>query len=280
MNVQSRAIPCVERTMARTRPPAVAGTFYPGFPRALEDAVRAYLAQAEAEAPTSIGSTPQALIAPHAGYVYSGPVAASAYSRIAPRAGEIRRVVLIGPAHRVWVRGLAAPEADAFETPLGRIAIDRAALDRVLALPQVAASDAPHAREHSLEVHLPFLQVLLGDFALVPLVAGDASGGEVAQVLAALWGGPETLVLVSTDLSHYHDYATARRIDAATTRAIETCAAESIDSEQACGYVGLQGLLLFARNRGLRVRALDVRNSGDTAGSRDSVVGYGSYAVG
>jgi AmmeMemoRadiSam system protein B len=262
--------------MARVRRPAVAGTFYPGAPRALEDAVRGFLGAATGSADPA----PKALIAPHAGYVYSGPVAASAYARIAARTAEIRRVVLLGPAHRFRLRGLAAPEAEVFETPLGAVRIDRAALEPVLALPQVVASDAAHAREHSLEVHLPFLQLLLGDFGLVPLVVGDAAAEEVEQVIDLLWGGSETLIVVSTDLSHYHDYATAKRIDTETTRAVEICAAESIDSEQACGYVPLQGLLLRARNHGLSVRAVDVRNSGDTAGSRDSVVGYGSFVVG
>lgn len=262
--------------MARARRPAVAGTFYPRAPRALEEAVRGYLTAA----PVATELPPKALIAPHAGYVYSGPVAASAYARIAPRAREIRRVVLLGPDHRVSVRGLAAPEADAFETPLGAVRIDRAALEPVLALPQVICSDEPHAREHSLEVHLPFLQLLLDDFALVPLVVGDAHPEEVEQVLGRLWGGSETLVIVSTDLSHYHDYATARRIDAQTVRAIEALAPEAIDFEQACGCLPVQGLLLCGRDRGLSVRAIDVRNSGDTAGTRDSVVGYASFAVG
>ena len=262
--------------MARVRRPAVAGTFYPGAPRALEDAVRGHLRAVAVPA----GPAPKALIAPHAGYVYSGPVAASAYARIAARAAEIRRVVLLGPAHFVDLRGLAVPCHDAFETPLGAVRIDRAALEPVLARPCVVASDIPHAREHSLEVHLPFLQLLLGEFALAPLAVGDARAEEVQAVLDLLWGGRETLVIVSSDLSHYHDYATAREIDAATVRAIEACEGEQIDSEQACGYLPVRGLLRCARERGLRVRAVDVRNSGDTAGSRASVVGYASFTVG
>ncbi len=266
--------------MTRTRRPAVAGTFYPASPRALEEAVREYLRVAhERQHGAPREAAPKALIAPHAGYLYSGPVAASGYARIAPRAAEIRRVVLLGPAHRVPVRGLAAPRADVFETPLAPTPLDRAALERVLALPQVVASDTPHAHEHSLEVHLPFLQLVLDDFSLAPLVVGDATPEEVAEVLDLLWGGPETLVVVSSDLSHYLDYATARRIDAETTRAIEALDPDAIRSEQACGQIPVQGLLLAARRRGLRVRAVDVRNSGDTAGARDSVVGYGSYVV-
>jgi AmmeMemoRadiSam system protein B len=204
-------------------------------------------------------------------------VAASAYVRIAARRDEIERVVLLGPSHRVALRGLAAPEAEAFATPLGRVPLDSEALERVLGLPQVSVLDAAHAAEHSLEVQLPFLQELLGEFSLVPLVVGDATPQEVAEVLEILWGGSETLIVVSSDLSHYQDYATARRLDAETTRAIVSLDPEAIDREQACGRVPVQGLLLAARQRGLVASAVDVRNSGDTAGPRDRVVGYGAY---
>jgi len=255
------------------RRPAVAGLFYPGDPRELVDSVQRYLR----EAPGDGGPAPKAMIAPHAGYVYSGPVAGSAYARLASARGVVRRVVLIGPSHRVPFRGLAVPTADVFTTPLGPIPVDREALERILALPQVIVSDEAHAAEHSLEVQLPFLQEVLGDFALVPIAAGEASAAEVAEVLEALWGGPETLVVVSSDLSHYYDYATARRLDAETTRAIEELRPEALGSESACGRVGVRGLLLAARGHGLRCRTLDVRNSGDTAGPRDQVVGYGAY---
>jgi AmmeMemoRadiSam system protein B len=260
-------------TMGRIRRPAVAGSFYPAEPEELERCVRAFLRDASAPAEAA----PKALIAPHAGYVYSGPVAASAYARVAARREEIERVVLLGPAHRVAVAGLAAPEADFFATPVGAVPIDRAALAALRALPQLSFSDAAHASEHSLEVQLPFLQALLGSFALVPLVVGDASPEEVAEVLGLLWGGPETLVVVSSDLSHYHDYTTARHMDADTTRAIEALDGGAIAWEQACGRIPIQGLLLAARQRGLRARAVDVRSSGDTAGPRDRVVGYGAY---
>jgi AmmeMemoRadiSam system protein B len=236
--------------------------------------VQGYLRDAQARA----GAAPKALVAPHAGYVYSGPIAGSAYAALAAARGEIRTVVLLGPAHRVALRGLGAPSAHAFETPLGSVAVDREALARVAGLPQVVTSDAAHALEHSLEVQLPFLQELLGDFSLVPLVVGDATPQEVAEVLELLWGGPETLVVVSSDLSHYHDFETARRMDAAASRAIEALDPDSLGPEQACGRIPVQGLLLVARRRGLRARALDVRNSGDTAGPRDAVVGYGAYA--
>jgi hypothetical protein len=261
--------------MEKVRPPAVAGSFYPGVRAALEAAVQGFLGDARAGAEGA--EVPKALIAPHAGYVYSGAVAASAYARIAAARGVIERVVLLGPAHRVRVSGLAAPQADAFSTPLGDVRLDRAALDGILDLPQVSVFDAAHAPEHSLEVHLPFLQIALGDFALVPLVVGDARPEEVAEVLERLWGGEETLVVISSDLSHFHGYTTAQRMDEETSRAIEALEPECIGTEQACGRIPVQGLLVAARRRGLRARAIDVRNSGDTAGPRDSVVGYGSY---
>ena len=261
--------------MKKVRPPAVAGSFYPGTRRELEEAVRGYLDAA----PRTTEPPPKAIIAPHAGYVFSGPIAASAYARIADLRDPVRRVVLLGPAHHVAVAGLVAPAAAAFATPLGPVPLDTDALQQVAALPQVQVDEAAHVLEHSLEVHLPFLQRTLSDFRLVPLLVGDATPDAVAEVLDLLWGGEETLVVVSTDLSHYHDYETARRMDAATTLAIESLDAEAIEYEQACGRIPVQGLLLAARKRGLRVRSIDVRNSGDTAGSRDAVVGYGAYVV-
>ncbi len=279
--------------MKRVRPPAVAGRFYPGDRAELEAAVRGYLSAVKvpavkvpaveagggADAAVEAGSTPKAVIAPHAGYIYSGPIAASAYARIARAPGAIRRVVLLGPAHRVAVAGLAAPEADAFATPMGEVPLDRDSLQRALELPQVRVFDAAHALEHSLEVHLPFLQSILDDFVLVPLVVGDASPEAVAEVLDRLWGGEETLIVVSTDLSHYNEYATAQRLDAATSEAIEALALDRIETDHACGRIPVQGLLRVAQRRGMQARAIDVRNSGDTAGPRDSVVGYGAYAL-
>ena len=259
----------------RSRRPAVAGLFYPAEPGELAAAVRACL---RAAAPAA-GPPPRALIAPHAGYVYSGEIAGSAYARLAPLRGKVRRVVLIGPSHHVPFRGLAVPSADAFATPLGDVPVDRAAVERLLELPQVEERDDAHAREHSLEVQLPFLQEVLGAFALVPLAAGDASAEEVAEVLELLFDEPGTLVVVSSDLSHYHDYATARRLDAATSRAIEALRPEALDFESACGRVGVNGLLVLARRRGLSARTLDLRSSGDTAGPRDRVVGYGAYEL-
>ncbi len=260
--------------MSSVRRAAVAGAFYPENPAALEAAVRLYLAESAA---IDDASPPKAVIAPHAGYIYSGPVAASAYAHIAPLRGKIRRVVLLGPCHRVAVRGLAATAADFFETPLGRIPIDREAVNRALELPQVHRLDQAHLQEHSLEVQLPFLQIVLGDFELVPFAVGDASPMEVGAVIDLLWGGPETLIVVSSDLSHYLGYDTCKKVDAGTAAAIERMDDTGLERDQACGRIPIAGLLHVAKHRGLAVRTLDVRNSGDTAGPRDRVVGYGSW---
>jgi MEMO1 family protein len=223
------------------------------------------------------GPVPKAIIAPHAGYIYSGPIAASAYTRIAPARETIRRVVLLGPAHRLAFWGLALPSVERLATPLGEVLVDSEATSALAALPPVQVLDEAHAEEHSLEVHLPFLQTVLADFAVVPLAVGEASAEEVGQVLELLWGGPETLIVVSSDLSHYYDYDTARRLDRATSRAIEELRPEDIKYEQACGRVPVCGLLHVARKHGMRAQTIDLRNSGDTAGSRDQVVGYGAY---
>ena len=259
--------------MSTIRAPAVAGMFYPEDPEELRDMVRGFLREAPADGPP-----PKAIIAPHAGYVYSGPIAASAYARVAAGRDRIRRVVLLGPAHRVGFRGLAASQADAFATPLGVVPVDTATVARLVAdFPQVRYLDEAHALEHSLEVHLPFLQEVLDEFTLVPLVVGEAGADEVDEVLEALWDGPETLIVISSDLSHYHDYETARRLDARTSRAIEALRPQDIYYENACGRNPVNGLLKAAREHGLRVNTVDLRNSGDTAGPRDQVVGYGAY---
>ena len=260
----------------RTRPPAVAGLFYAGRRERLERELDDALAQARGVSPAPHG-TPKALIVPHAGYAYSGAVAASGYRTLAGARGRVSRVVLLGPCHRVPVRGLALPGVDAFATPLGDVPLDRAAVAAVAALPQVVVAPAAHAREHSLEVQLPFLQRWLGAFALVPLAVGDATPAEVAEAIETLWGGDETLVVVSSDLSHYHRYDDARALDAATVRAI-LARETSLDHEQACGATPIAGLLEVARRRDLRPQLLDLRNSGDTAGDRSRVVGYASIA--
>jgi len=263
--------------MPSIRPPAVAGMFYPADPATLAAEVDALLAQADRTHQDT--ATPKAIVVPHAGYVYSGAVAASAYSRLRPAAATISRVVLLGPVHRVPVRGLALPGVEAFRSPLGDVPLDRAAMDGVRALPQVVESDAAHQHEHSLEVHLPFLQRLLGKFTLVPLAVGDATREEVAQVLDTLWGGDETLIVISSDLSHYLPYDDARKIDAETAAMIVDLRSD-IDHHHACGGTPVNGLMLVAHRRRLRVQMVDLRNSGDTAGSKDRVVGYGSFVVG
>ena len=262
--------------MHEIRPAAVAGMFYPGSPAALAESIRACLADAATRPPRE-GPIPKAVIVPHAGYVYSGPIAAAAYSRLAVGRRTIRRVVLLGPTHRVPVRGLALPTARAFVTPLGVVEIDRKAAALALTLPQVQESDAAHALEHSLEVQLPFLQAVLDEFRIVPFAVGDATADEVADVIDRLWGGPETLIVVSSDLSHYHRYAEARAIDRGTADAI-LALGPAIDHEQACGATPVNGLLLCARRRGLAPELLDLRNSGDTAGDKSRVVGYASFA--
>jgi len=259
------------------RPPAVAGMFYPEDPRDLADEIAAHL-DATGETAQSPGF-PKAVIVPHAGYVYSGPVAAHAYDLLRPARGVVRRVVILGPCHRVPVRGLALPQATAFATPLGRIPLDTEGADTIRDLPQVVVSAATHADEHALEVQLPFLQKVLGNFSLVPLVVGSVEPEKVAEVVDRLWGGPETLVVISSDLSHYHPYDSAKAIDGETVQAILDFDA-GISHEQACGATPIAGLLLAARRRGLAPRLLDCRNSGDTAGDRRRVVGYASFALG
>ncbi|MCC6534709.1 MAG: AmmeMemoRadiSam system protein B [Burkholderiales bacterium] len=262
--------------MLSIRQPAVAGMFYPADPGKLAAAVDELLAAAQRS--QHDGAAPKALIVPHAGYVYSGPVAASAYSRLRSARDRIRRVVLMGPVHRVPVRGLALPGASAFATPLGTVPVDAAAVEQVRRMPQVVESAPAHALEHSLEVHLPFLQRALASFSLVPFAVGTATREEVAEVLDRLWGGDETLIVVSSDLSHYLPYDQAREIDAATAAMIRDLRSD-IDHERACGGTPLNGLMLAANRRQLEVQLVDLRNSGDTAGGRDRVVGYGSFTV-
>lgn len=260
---------------ARVRPAAVAGVFYPADAAQLRADVERMLRNAadQVRAPA-----PKAIIAPHAGYIYSGETAARAYARLASRRGTIRRVVLLGPAHRVHLRGIALPEADAFDTPLGLVAVDQAALADIAHLRQVVASRPVHAAEHSLEVHLPFLYAMLGAFSVVPLVVGETSPAMVAEVLDLLWGGEETLIVVSSDLSHYHAYRDALRIDSQTV-ALVLNGATNLTHQQACGATPVNALMQLARSRRLRVELIDQCNSGDTAGPRDRVVGYASFAL-
>lgn len=263
----------------RIRPAAVAGSFYPGRARALEHTVDEDLAAAKPDG-LDRPVCPKALIVPHAGYIYSGAVAATAYARLLPWREQIQRVVLLGPAHRVAVRGLAVSSADGWETPLGVVTLDAEGRERVLASPAVVVDDRAHAPEHSLEVHLPFLQRILGsDFRLLPLVVGHPSAAEVADVLDLVWGGDETLIVISSDLSHYHDHATAQSLDRATAAAIVERAPGRIEPDDACGAHPVNGMLEAARRHDLGVELVDLRNSGDTAGPHDRVVGYGAFVL-
>jgi len=258
-----------------SRPPAVAGLFYPDDARELRGIVSEYLRQHRS---TASVAPPKALIVPHAGYVYSGRIAAAAYATVASLRQTIRRVVLIGPSHRVYLRGMAVPAASSFATPLGEVAIDQTLKASLLQSGAVIESEAAHAQEHSLEVQLPFLQLLFDDFTLLPLVLGSVAPEHVAAALTKVWGDAGTLVLVSSDLSHYHAYTQAQQIDAATSAAIlrrET----TLAGEQACGAVGINGLLYLAGQRQLPISEIARCNSGDTAGDRSRVVGYGAFAV-
>lgn len=260
--------------MVMTRPAAVAGSFYPGQPDVLRGVLAGLLEQAE---PRASGGQPKALIVPHAGYVYSGPVAASAYAQISGLRKQIKRVVLLGPTHRVAVRGLALPEADRFSTPLGEVPLDAEGMRSLADLPQVVRSEAAHRFEHSLEVQLPFLQEVLDDFVLLPLAVGDATAEEVAAVLERVWDGDDTLIVISSDLSHFLPDALARQIDRGTADAIAALDPH-LNHEQACGATPVNGLLLAARRHQLRALELDLRNSSQTAGDPDRVVGYAAFA--
>ncbi|MGE4062709.1 MAG: AmmeMemoRadiSam system protein B [Rhodospirillaceae bacterium] len=258
-----------------TRPAALAGHFYPADPDELRATIAGFMAGAKPPA----RPLPKALIVPHAGYVYSGTVAAKAYERLDGAADQIKRVVLLGPTHLVYVRGLAAPRATHFATPLGSIVIDRDALDDLANLPQIVFSDEAHAMEHSLEVQLPFLQRVAPHAKLVPLAVGDTSPRAVADIIERFWDDASTLIVISSDLSHFHSYDDAKRRDSATAANIEHFADDDLSGEQACGFLPIAGLLAAAKRRDARIERIDLRNSGDTAGPRNRVVGYGSWAV-
>lgn len=260
--------------MQNTRPTAVAGLFYPALASVLAEMVDNDLAQAS---PSSEMHIPKALIVPHAGYIYSGPIAASAYQYLFPLSHIIKRVIIIGPSHRLGFQGVALSSADYFETPLSAIPIDKAAQAKLADITGVQILDLAHAAEHSLEVQLPFLQHVLNDFSIVPIVAGEASPELVAKVIDTLWGGSETLFIISSDLSHYHDYQTAQQLDKTTSQNIIDLNFRAVHPDDACGCVGIQGLLKFAHKHPLKPYLIDLRNSGDTAGTKKSVVGYGAY---
>jgi AmmeMemoRadiSam system protein B len=256
------------------REPAVAGIFYPAGATQLRQEVSALLSNAA----TKSGPVPKAIIVPHAGYIYSGAVAAAAYRLLTPARNDIHRVVLFGPAHRVYLDGMAVPTAKSFATPLGNVSIDQAMVGEISKLPGVYTSDAAHKDEHSLEVQLPFLQTVLEKFTLVPIVVGNCAAALVANVMDAVWGGPETLIVISSDLSHYLPYDQARLVDKNTCERILTGAA-ALSGDEACGANAINGLLKSTHYQQLQVEAIDVRNSGDTCGDKTRVVGYGSFAL-
>lgn len=258
--------------MSVVREAAVAGSFYPGEAGQLDQTVNSLLDAARVKR----GPIPKALIAPHAGYVYSGSIAAAAYARLQPYRDQYRRVVLLGPGHHIAVRGFALPGADIFRTPLGDVTLDKAAIASLVS-PNAQVFDRAHVFEHSLEVQLPFLQAVLGDFMLVPIVVGQATHEEVADLLDRLWNGPETLMVVSSDLSHYLGYEQARGMDGRTREAIETLDPARIHHDSACGATPIGGLLLAAQRHALQVSTVDLRNSGDTTGDTERVVGYGAW---
>lgn len=256
-----------------TRTPAVAGIFYPDNTHELSTMIDQFLQSVKVTS-----QVPKAIIVPHAGYIYSGPVAASAYALIRPARDKIKRVILLGPSHKIPLLGLATTNAQNFSTPFGEVPVDRQAIYSITKFPQVSIMEQAHANEHSLEVQLPFLQKILDQFSIVPLVVGKATPEQVGEILEALWGNEETLIIISSDLSHYNNYKVAQKLDKLTTQAIETLSPEKIEHEQACGRVAINGLLHIAKIRKMQVKTIDVRNSGDTAGSKDQVVGYGAYA--
>jgi AmmeMemoRadiSam system protein B len=261
----------------RTRLPAFAGMFYSDKPQELAAAVKAYLAQAT---PPATPKPPKAVVTPHAGYIYSGPIAGTAYAALAARGGQVERVILLGPSHRVAFGGVATSGAGVFETPIGPVAVDRDAVAALVAGGLAREFEPAHENEHSLEVQLPFLKLLFPAARVVPLLAGDDDWNAAKRILAQLWGGDETAIVVSSDLSHYHDYATAKKIDAGTAQSMQDLAAGQVDHAQACGATGVNALLALVADKGLACTTLDLRNSGDTAGSKNRVVGYGAFAVG
>ncbi len=254
------------------RPAAVAGLFYPGDAGELSEFISGALHDATARLPESL-PVPKVIIVPHAGYIYSGPTAACAYTAL--KGAKIKRVVLLGPAHRVSFYGMAVSGSDSFSTPLGDVRLDTEVMQKVLTLPEVQVNDVAHAQEHSLEVHLPFLQTVLGDFSLLPICIGSVQPDAVARVIESLWGDEKTLFVISSDLSHYHSYDEARALDRQSIDTVLEMRGE-LNHEQACGATGINALLNISRRYGLTAQLLDYRNSGDTAGDRDRVVGYAS----
>ena len=260
--------------MKNIRQPAVAGSFYPDNPHTLKAMIESYLRQV-----VPVNKAPKAMIVPHAGYIYSGEIAASAYARLQSKRSTTKRVVLLGPSHRVGFTGMALSHADAFNTPLGDIPLDIEAIASLTNYPFVDYMDQAHLSEHSLEVQLPFLQMTLDSFQLIPIVVGDCPAEQIEQVLELFYGKDDTLIVISSDLSHFHDYATAQRLDKETSEKIEHLDYQHLDYDSACGRVPVSGLLALAKKKSLQIKTIDLRNSGDTAGDKSRVVGYGAYVI-
>jgi len=261
----------------RSRPPAFAGMFYSDKPQELVATVKSCMA--DATLPAAL-TPPKAVIAPHAGYIYSGPIAGTAYASLSARGHQVERVILLGPSHRVAFDGVASSGATAFETPLGPVTVDRDAVALLVKAGLAREFERAHENEHSLEVQLPFLKQIFPAARVVPLLAGDDDWQAALRVLAEMWGGDETAIVISSDLSHYHDYATAQKIDAATAQTVERLGAGQVELDQACGATGVNALLALVAEKGLSCTTLDLRNSGDTAGPKNRVVGYGAFAIG
>ncbi|MGB1801307.1 MAG: AmmeMemoRadiSam system protein B, partial [Gammaproteobacteria bacterium] len=260
------------------RPTAVAGSFYPKQASELNNMLEKFLSQYAVNDSVKI-TIPKAIIAPHAGYIYSGQTAASVYSNLEQVKDKIKRVVLLGPTHRVYVNGIALPSNTHFSSPLGNVSIDTESLKKISSHSFVDYIDEAHTQEHSLEVHIPFLQKVLNDFVLLPILVSNAAPEQVATILKELWGNDETLIVISSDLSHFLNYETANKTDSHTTELIEKFDYEHIGSKQACGCMPMRGLLKLAQEKNMTIQTVDLRNSGDTAGSKDRVVGYGAYAL-
>jgi len=260
--------------MVVVRHPAVAGTFYPAAPLVLQTMVKKFLHGATQYANLPL---PKAIIAPHAGYIYSGPIAASAYACLQHAKNKVKNVVILAPAHRYPICGLATTTADYYETPLGNVKINSDIVNKLFAFPFISRAEAAYDTEHALEVQLPFLQELLDDFALIPLLVGRATIGQVATILREVWNGNETLIVISSDLSHYHEYEKAQKVDNITAQAILTMNVATLDPEMACGYTAICGLLTVAAEKNGHISLVDLRNSGDTAGDKSQVVGYGAF---
>lgn len=260
-----------DKLMHKIKKPAVAGAFYPDEPDILNNMVEHLF-----DAITWAGSSPKAIIAPHAGYIYSGIAAACAYQCL-EMMPYIKNIILVGPSHYIAFNGVAYSDYDTFITPLGELFVNTNLIQQIAKLPATQHFNDAFSREHCLEVQFPFLQKKLNEFTIVPLLVSGANKQTVASVLEALWGDKETLVIISSDLSHYHDYLTAQQLDSETSQAIVNLDADNIKEDSACGRIAIRGLLHLAKQKKMQAKKILQINSGDTAGDKQRVVGYGAY---